>query len=94
VRRKPQQKIPWADVWKKTGKETGREKNRFKIRDLFADERCTKPILDFLRTSRRTGLEQGREEEKVSEQEERGEPELWEEGEAEAQSKKRMKSRG
>jgi hypothetical protein len=51
---KPQQKILWAEV----RRATGRGKNRFKIRDLFADERCTRPILDFLRTTevgRRTG---------------------------------------
>jgi hypothetical protein len=34
------------------GAETDRKgKNRFKIRDLFADERCTRSILDFLRTT-------------------------------------------
>jgi hypothetical protein len=31
--------------------EAGRGKNRFKNRDLFADERCTRAILDFLRTT-------------------------------------------
>jgi hypothetical protein len=31
--------------------ETGRAKNRFKIRDLFADERCSRAILHFLATS-------------------------------------------
>jgi len=38
---------------------TGR-KNRFKIRDLFADERCSQAILNFLSTTdvgRRVGLE-------------------------------------
>jgi hypothetical protein len=44
---KPQQKILWAEV----RRETGRGKNRFKIRDLFADERYTRLILDFLRTT-------------------------------------------
>jgi hypothetical protein len=29
-------------------KESGREKDRFKIRDLFADTRCSQPVLDFL----------------------------------------------
>ena len=29
-------------------KQTGRGKNRFKIRDLFADERCSQAILGFL----------------------------------------------
>jgi transcription elongation factor Elf1 len=44
---KPQQKTLWADV----RRETRRGKNRFKIRDLFADERCTRPILDFFCTT-------------------------------------------
>jgi hypothetical protein len=43
----PQQKILWAEV----RRQTGRGKNRFKIRDLFADERCTRSVLDFLRTT-------------------------------------------
>jgi hypothetical protein len=37
-------------------------KNRFTIRDLFGDERCTRPILEFLRSTevgRRTGLKAG-----------------------------------
>ena len=37
------QKILWSEV----RKQTGRGKNRFKIRDLFADERCSQAILDF-----------------------------------------------
>jgi hypothetical protein len=40
--------------------ESGRGKNRFKIRDLFADERCSQAVLDFLSTTdagRRVGLE-------------------------------------
>jgi hypothetical protein len=40
----------------------GKGKSRFKIRDLFADEQCTRPILDFLRTTevgRRTGGARG-----------------------------------
>ena len=43
---KMQQKILWAEI----RKETGRGKDRFMIRDLFADERYTRSILDFLRT--------------------------------------------
>jgi len=49
-----QQKIMWAEIWKKTG----RGKNRFTIREMFAGERCTGAVLDFLRTTRvgaRTG---------------------------------------
>jgi hypothetical protein len=39
-------------------KATGRGKDGFKIRDLFADERCTGSILDFLRTTDvRRGIE-------------------------------------
>ena len=45
---RPQQKIMWAEIRKKAG----RGKNRFAIRELFADERCTGAILDFLRTTR------------------------------------------
>ena len=44
---KAQQKIPWAEVWK----ETGRWKDRWKIRDLLADERCGRAVLDFLSTT-------------------------------------------
>jgi len=44
----PQQKIMWAEV----RKETGRGKDRFTIRNLFADERCTSTMLDFLRTTK------------------------------------------
>jgi hypothetical protein len=43
---KRQQKTLWAEM----RRETGRGKNRFTIRDLFADERCTRPILEFLRS--------------------------------------------
>jgi hypothetical protein len=39
-----QQKILWAE-------DTGRGKDRFKIRDLFADERCNQAVLDFLSTT-------------------------------------------
>jgi len=45
---RPQQKIMWAEVRKKTG----RGKNRFAIRELFADERCSGAIQDFLRTTK------------------------------------------
>ena len=44
---KRQQKNPWAEV----RKNTGRGKNRFTIQDLFADKRCTRPILDFVRAT-------------------------------------------
>jgi hypothetical protein len=44
---KRQQKILWAVI----RKEIGRGKDRFKIRDLFADERCRRAILNFLSTT-------------------------------------------
>jgi len=44
---KPQQKTLWTEA----RKAAGRRKNRFKVRDLFADERCTRTILDFLCTT-------------------------------------------
>jgi len=40
---KPQQKILWAEV----RKETGRWKVRWKIKDLLADGRSRRPVLDF-----------------------------------------------
>jgi len=43
-KRKPQQKILWAEV----KKETGRWKDRWKVRDLLADGRCSRAVLDFL----------------------------------------------
>jgi len=44
---KTQQKILWAEVQK----ETGRWKSRWKVRDLLADERCSRAVLDFLSTT-------------------------------------------
>jgi len=41
---KVQQKVLWVEVQK----ETGRWKSRWKIRDLLADKRCRKAVLDFL----------------------------------------------
>ena len=45
---KTQQKTLWAEV----RKETGRGENCFTVRDLLADERCTRAVLDFLRTTK------------------------------------------
>jgi hypothetical protein len=42
-----QQRILWAEV----RKETGRWKSRWRVRDLLADERCNKAVLDFLSTT-------------------------------------------
>jgi len=44
---KPAAEILWAEVWEGTG----RGKKRFKILDLSADERCARPIPDFLRSN-------------------------------------------
>ena len=44
---KPQQKILWAEV----KKETGKWKDRWKVRDLLADGRCSRAVLDFLATT-------------------------------------------
>jgi len=44
---KPQQKILWAEV----RKETGKGKDRWKVRDLLADGRCSRAVLDFLSTT-------------------------------------------
>jgi hypothetical protein len=41
---RPQQKILWAEV----KKGTGRWKSRWNIRDLLADGRCVRAVLDFL----------------------------------------------
>jgi hypothetical protein len=38
-------------LWAQAGKETGRGKSRWKIRDLLADERCSRAVLDFLSTT-------------------------------------------
>jgi hypothetical protein len=44
---KEQQRTLWTEV----RKETGRGKSRWKVRDLLADERCSRAILDFLSTT-------------------------------------------
>jgi len=44
---KAQRNVLWAEV----RKETGRGKGRLTIRDLLADTRCRKPVLDFLSTA-------------------------------------------
>jgi len=45
---KPQQKILWAEVKEGTGKWKDRWKDRWKVRDLLADGRCSRAVLDFL----------------------------------------------
>jgi len=44
---KSQQKILWAEV----KKETGKWKDRWRVRDLLADRRCSRAVLDFLSTT-------------------------------------------
>jgi len=44
---KAQQKILWVEVLKVTG----RVKSWYKIRELFAGERCSQTILDYLATT-------------------------------------------
>jgi len=44
---KEQQKVLWKEVWK----EMGRGRSRFLIRDLLADVRCSRTVLDFLSTT-------------------------------------------
>jgi len=41
-------KFQQRSMWETVKKETGRWKSRWKIRDLFADPRCSQAILDFL----------------------------------------------
>jgi hypothetical protein len=38
-------------LWREVRKETGRGKRRWKVRDLLADERCSRAVLDFLATT-------------------------------------------
>jgi hypothetical protein len=38
-------------LWVKVRKETGRWKSRWKVRDLMADERYSRAVLDFLSTT-------------------------------------------
>jgi len=40
-------------MWAEERRGTARGKDRVRIRDLFADERCGRPILDFQRTLER-----------------------------------------
>jgi len=64
---KAQQKILWAEV----RKETGRWKDWWKIRDLLADERRGRAVLDFLATMD-VGRRVSAEEDAVSEVSEAG----------------------
>ena len=40
------------DAVGRSSKGNGRGKDRFTVRDLMADERCTRAVLDFLRTTK------------------------------------------
>jgi hypothetical protein len=48
----PRWKLQQKNLWAEVRRDTGRGRNRFRIRDLFADERCTRAILNFLRATR------------------------------------------
>jgi hypothetical protein len=48
----PRWKLQQKNLWAEVRRDTGRGRNRFRIRDLFADERCTRAILYFLRATR------------------------------------------
>jgi hypothetical protein len=63
---KLQQKTLWAEV----RRDTGRGKNRCKIRDLLADERCTRAVLGFLRTTKVGRRTEDREQKEKNEREE------------------------
>jgi hypothetical protein len=58
-------------------RETGRGKDWLKIRDLFADERCSQAILDFLAVT----TDVGRLVPKPAEEDARSEASEWEGGE-------------
>ena len=53
--RPPLQGEEWRDQQRtlraEVRKETGRWKSRWKVRDLLADERCSRAVLDFLCTT-------------------------------------------
>jgi hypothetical protein len=44
----PEWKLQQKGLWVEVGEETGRGKGRFKHRDLLADTRCSRAVLDFL----------------------------------------------
>ena len=48
---KSQQKTLWATVLEETKKLPGPTRDRTKISELFADERCSQAILDYLVTT-------------------------------------------
>jgi len=55
------------------GGRAGRGKNQFKVQNLFADEQCTRPSLDFLRTTEvGRGVEPGGEREEAQIQDSEG----------------------
>jgi hypothetical protein len=44
----PEWKLQQKDLWAEVREETGRGQDRIKIRDLLADTRCSRAVLDFL----------------------------------------------
>jgi len=75
---KGEQKILWAKV----RKETGRWKSRWRIRDLFADRRCSQAVLEFL-TMTDVGTIVPAAEDEAHAESEGSEWELWERQERE-----------
>jgi len=73
-------------TWSTVKKETGRWKSRWKIRDLFADPRCSQAILDFL-----ASMQVGRRAPKPEEEEEDAQSEAseWELREREGRDEER-----
>jgi hypothetical protein len=69
------------------GSETERGKDRFRIRDLFADERCSQAILDFLTTT-----DVGRLAPKPAEEDAQSETSEWEHRERNEREEERRSS--
>jgi hypothetical protein len=81
----PRWKLPQKALWVEVRRDTGKGKNRFKIQDLFADERCIRTIMDFLRATKAGRRAEDREQEEKNEnrvrEEEGDEEEEWDEEE-------------
>jgi len=85
-----QQKVMWSTI----KKETGRWKSRWKIRDLFADPRCSQAILDFLASTQVGRRAPKPEEEEEDAQSEASEWELREREERDEERRQREAAMG
>jgi len=81
-------------MWETVKKETGRWKSRWKIRDLFADPRCSQAILDFLATTQVRRRVPKPEEEEDDARSEASEWELREREEKEEERRRRDEAMG